>query len=210
MFRKLLQNTREPAGLGGKLMLWGMNRFHAPLAAWGSSHLSLRPDAVILDIGCGGGANIARFLRDCPAGRVCGMDYARESVAHSLKKNAAAIAGGRCEVRQGEAAAIPYEEAEFDVVTAFETVYFWGDLDRAFAEVYRVLKPGGVFLICNEASEPDRQRWTRLIDGMVVPCEAELRGALRRAGFEAVESDRKDGGYVPLCVLATKGPASSD
>lgn len=93
MFRKLLQNTRKPAGLGGKLRLWGMNRFHAPLAAWGSSHLPLKSDARILDIGCGGGANIARFLRDCPAGRVCGMDYARESVAHSRKKNAAVVRG---------------------------------------------------------------------------------------------------------------------
>ena len=38
-----------------------------------------------------------------------------------------------------------------DRVTAFETVYFWPELAQNFREVYRVLKPGGVFFICNEA-----------------------------------------------------------
>ena len=38
------------------------------------------------------------------------------------------------------------------MVTAFETVYFWPELAQNFREVYRVLKPGGVFFICNEAN----------------------------------------------------------
>ena len=40
----------------------------------------------------------------------------------------------------------------FDAVTAFETVYFWPDLPLCFREVYRVLKPSGTFLICNESN----------------------------------------------------------
>ena len=35
---------------------------------------------------------------------------------------------------------------------AFETVYFWPELAQNFREVYRVLKPGGIFFICNEAN----------------------------------------------------------
>ena len=40
----------------------------------------------------------------------------------------------------------------FDAVTAFETVHFWPNLPRCFREVYRVLKPDGTFLICNESN----------------------------------------------------------
>ena len=53
----------------------------------------------------------------------------------------------------------------FDAVTAFETVYFWPDLTQCFREVYRVLKPGGDILICNESSgDMDKdKKWTAII-----------------------------------------------
>ena len=41
---------------------------------------------------------------------------------------------------------LPYETGKFDLVTAFETVYFWPDLKQSFSEVFRVLKPGGMFM----------------------------------------------------------------
>ena len=45
-----LQNTRKPVGLSGKLMVKGMNSgTHAKLAVWGLGHLSIAPDAMILD-----------------------------------------------------------------------------------------------------------------------------------------------------------------
>lgn len=82
----------------------------------------------VLDIGCGGGANLAQFLKLCPQGSVCGIDFSAESVATSLRKNAGAVAAGRCEVRQGDVSRLPYADASFDLVTAFETVYFWPDV----------------------------------------------------------------------------------
>ena len=42
---------------------------------------------------------------------------------------------------------MPFEDNTFDIVTAFETVYFWPDIEKSFGEVKRVLKPGGMFLI---------------------------------------------------------------
>lgn len=51
--------------------------------------------------------------------------------------------------------ALPFEEASFDLVSAFETVYFWPDLNRGFREVFRVLAPGGRFLVVCEGSGPE-------------------------------------------------------
>ena len=102
VLRAFFQNARKPGGLSGRIMLWAMNCGHASLAKWGRSHVSPEPDARVLDIGCGGGANLAQFLKLCSQGSVCGIDFSAESVATSLRKNAGAVAAGRCEVRQGD------------------------------------------------------------------------------------------------------------
>lgn len=187
-------------------MLWAMNWGHASLAKWGRSHVSPEPDARVLDIGCGGGANLAQFLKLCPKGYVCGIDFSAESVATSLRKNAGAVAAGRCEVRQGDVSRLPYADASFDLVTAFETVYFWPDVPAAFAEVYRVLGPSGVFLIVNE--ESGDSRWCAIVDGMRTYTADSLAEWLRSVGFADVRSDvRGEGGA--LCLVARKGPDSA-
>ena len=146
------ENTRKPVGLGGKIMVAMMNFGHSAMAEWGLRFLQSAPDAMVLDCGCGGGANIKTLLKLCPNGKVQGIDYSAVSVEKARKVNARAIAAGRCTVQQASVAELPFEAEQFDVVTAFETVYFWPELAQNFREVYRVLKPGGVFFICNEAN----------------------------------------------------------
>ena len=53
------ENTRNPVGLGGKIMVALMNLGHSPVARWGLRFLELTPDAKVLDCGCGGGANFS-------------------------------------------------------------------------------------------------------------------------------------------------------
>ncbi|MCH3908685.1 MAG: class I SAM-dependent methyltransferase [Sphaerochaeta sp.] len=65
---KVVATYPSPQGWRGRLMLGMMNRGHAPLSRWGLSLLSPDKDAHVLDVGCGGGANIARLLRRCPDG----------------------------------------------------------------------------------------------------------------------------------------------
>ena len=102
------ENTRKPQGFGGKLMTKMMNRGHAKLSQWGFSNISVNPDAAVLDVGCGGGANIVAWLNKCGNGHVTGMDYSEVSVAESQKLNAAAIKQGKCCVVQGDVSAIPF------------------------------------------------------------------------------------------------------
>ena len=64
------ENTRDPKGFGGRLMVTMMNLAHTPVALWGLHFLHLAPDAKVLDCGCGGGANIKRLLKRCPRGIV--------------------------------------------------------------------------------------------------------------------------------------------
>ena len=183
------ENTRKPQGFGGKLMTKMMNIGHAKLSQWGFSNISVNPDAAVLDVGCGGGANIVAWLGKCGNGHVTGMDYSKVSVAESQKLNAAAIKQGKCCVVQGDVSAIPFPDAVFDYVSAFETIYFWPGLKKCFFEVNRVLKNGGTFLICNESDGTNDadEKWTKLIDGMKIYTSDQLIAALKEAGFTEIK-----------------------
>ena len=198
------ENTRKPVGFGGKIMVAMMNFGHSAMAEWGLSFLQPAPDAMVLDCGCGGGANIKTLLKLCPNGKVQGIDYSAVSVEKARKVNARAIAAGRCTVQQASVAELPFEAEQFDVVTAFETVYFWPELAQNFREVYRVLKPGGIFFICNEANGETTKddKWTQIIDGMTIYTDTALKGYLEQAGFCKLKSYKNKKGW--LCVTAQK------
>ena len=198
------ENTRKPVGLGGKLMVAMMNLGHTPVATWGLEFLHLSPDAKVLDCGCGGGANIKRLLKLCPKGTVRGIDYSPVSVEKSKRVSKAAVARGRCDVLCASVAELPFESEQFDLVTAFETVYFWPDLPQCFREVCRVLKPDGTFLICNESSgDTDKdEKWTEIIGGMTIYSGDELKTFLENAGFCNVQIHKNKMGW--LCVTGQK------
>ena len=136
-------------------------------------------------------------------GIVKGIDYSPVSVEKSKKVNEAAIAEGRCAVLQGSVADMVFADDWFDTITAFETVYFWPDLPQCFREVYRVLKPGGTFLICNESNgDSDKdEKWTEIIGGMTIYKDAELKTYLEQAGFHDVQIHKKKSW---LCITAWK------
>ena len=197
------ENTRKPVGFGGKIMVAMMNLGHSPVARWGLQFLKLAPDARVLDCGCGGGANIKRLLKKCPQGIVRGVDYSAVSVEKARNLNRTAIQKGRCAVWQGSVEHIIFAKDWFDAVTAFETVYFWPDLPQYFREVYRVLKPGGTFLICNESNgDTDKdEKWTEIIGGMTIYKDIELKAYLEQAGFHDVQIQKKKSW---LCITARK------
>ena len=206
LLSKIFSNTRKPEGFFGKMMVNGMNGGgHAQMANWALSSVQIKEDGQILDIGCGGGANIARLLQRAPKGVVQGIDYSSVSVAKSSKVNAKAIAEGRCKVQEASVVKLPFGESTFDLITAFETIYFWPDIEHCFGEVKRVLKPGGQFVIVNESdgSGPMDARWESLIEGMHTYKPEEIRLHLTNAGFKAINI-KKDETNHWLMVTAKK------
>ena len=203
---KFFSNTRKPEGFFGRVMVNGMNGGgHAKMAEWGLSEVSIAEGADILDVGCGGGANIARLLRRNPKGKVLGIDYSPVSVAKSRKVNAKAIAEGHCEVLEGNALALPFDDNNFDLVTAFETVYFWPEIEKCFAGIWRVLKDGGHFIIVNEDDglSGNNDKWEKMIEGMHTYTPDELRTHLAAAGFRNIAIRRYEQRHW-LCVTAVK------
>ena len=199
------QNTRKPVGFGGTIMVRLMNICHSPIATWGFSKLSMRDNLNILDIGCGGGKNIATWLRKSKNSHVTGLDYSEVSVDESSKKNKWAIKRNRCEILRGNVAEMPFSDNTFDCVSACETIYFWPGLEECFTEVNRVLKHGGIFMVCNgsDGENESDEKWVNIIEGMSVYNEDQLHSALEKAGFYKIKC------YINtekhwLCIFAKK------
>lgn len=191
LFRKYVNQTRKPEGLLGKLMIGGMNGGHAKLADWGMEHLSGVTPTEIVELGCGGGRNAKTLLKRYPNAKLVAVDYSALSVEKTKEYNKELIAAGRCTVLQGNVAKLPFANETFNLATAFETVYFWPGIETCFTEVCRVLKPGGMFLICNESDGTDETglRFEKIIDGMKCHTVEELASALKAAGFSSITVD---------------------
>lgn len=186
-------NVRKPQGKLGNIQLKSMNKEHTPVSLWGLKHLNIKSDDVILDVGCGGGINVKRMAKS--AKMVYGIDYSIESVKLSKEVNEKLIDEGKVEILGGNVKNLPFEDNTFDIVTAFETVYFWPDIEKCFGEVKRVLKPGGIFLIGMETNGSDNlimKFWGHFID-MEMYDDKEIASFLQRNDFSEITVYLRDG-----------------
>ncbi len=102
-------------------------------------HSRLRPQQAVLDVACGTGVVAVTAAR--AGARVRALDLSPVLIEHA-KKNAA-LAGVEVDFTEGDAEALPYAEASFDVVLSQFGHMFAPRPDVAIAEMLRVLKPGG-------------------------------------------------------------------
>jgi SAM-dependent methyltransferase len=122
----------------------------------------------VLDLGSGAGTDslvAAQMVGE--QGRVTGIDMTPEMLAKA--RSAAATMGvGNVEFVEGEAERLPFADASFDVVVSNGVIDLIPDKDAVFAELYRVLAPGGRIQIAdvtiqNPVSEEGRRNidlWT--------------------------------------------------
>lgn len=187
---ELLKNAGNPQGKLGEELINNMNINHEKLAQWGVSQIDIPKDAMILDIGCGGGVNIKRFLK-LTDNKVYGIDYSELSVQKSTEMNQKEVDTKRCIIRQETVSDMSFDDDTFDIITAFETVYFWPDFKNDLKEVNRVLKKDGIFLICNEAlpkENDERQKEFIELLNCNIYSEEELTEKLKNSNFSEVKT----------------------
>jgi SAM-dependent methyltransferase len=126
-----------------------------------------------LDIGAAGGGN-TRVLRDA-GWRVAALEYGAEGAEVAAERGLA--------VMRADATDLPVADHSLDLVVAFDVLEHIPDHDRAVAEVRRVLRPGGRFLVAVPA---DPRLWSEhdvAVDHVRRYTRVTLRGVLERGGF---------------------------
>jgi arsenite methyltransferase len=134
----------KPTGLRGLLVGWMLNRANTGLITEAIDALSPKPGAVAADLGFGGGAGLALLLeRVGPNGQVHGIDFSPTMVNQASRRYRAGVASGRLHLNHGSITELPLQDGSIDGAITINTIYFIADLDRAFAELARVIAPTG-------------------------------------------------------------------
>ena len=189
-------NFGNPKGLIGRMMLVTMDKEHLPMAEWALEQLEIPQEGYILDIGCGGGYNIRRMLERSKGGKFIGLDISGESVRKAKKVNSAEL-GKRVKIIQGSAETLPCKPESVSLVTAFETVFFWKDVDLAFENVFRCLKAGGSFAVIHNYGDPNVD-WEKKVPCMTRYTAEEIKDKMENVGFVGVAVSRKDNLFLVL------------
>ena len=199
----IINQVRYPRGTFGRRVAKRMNKGHAALAEWGLSNIKLNADMKILDVGCGGGANINSFAKIVTNGKVFGIDYSPTSVEVSKEVNKEFLDEGRVEIHHGSVSALPFDENTFDLVSGFEAYYFWPDLINDLKEIYRVLKINGTLLLINEGYKCENKKKRKIVENWAklgkfkIHSPEEYKDFLTRAGFLDIQIfEQKKQGWI--------------
>ena len=188
---KLADQCKKPTGIWGRLLGRLMNLEHRSLRRWGLGLIAVKPTDKVLDIGCGGGKTLNSLSSLVKKERLYGIDYSIDMVRLSNSVNRTLVKNNRAFFQCASVTALPFVDDYFDVVTAFETTFFWPDLVNNLKEVNRVIRNNGVLLIVNDKykkeeplTEKDRN-WLE-IAGIVLYSPEEYDAMLKHAGFHHV------------------------
>jgi SAM-dependent methyltransferase len=168
----------------------GFRAFVTPLLRHAAAGLA-RP--LILDCGCGTGANLELLDR---FGRAYGFDLS--DVGLRIGR-----AAGRRRLARASVAAAPFATASFDIVTSFDVLYSLEDLpeQQAIGEMYRLLKPGGFAIVNVAAMNVLRGDHSVLSHEVRRYTREDLRRRLEAAGFSVVRLTYTNATlFLPLLV----------
>jgi ubiquinone/menaquinone biosynthesis C-methylase UbiE len=177
----------KPTGFIGKIFGLMMNKYHTSFYINYFKNNLPKDNSTILDIGCGGGKFLNYLSKKNNSYLLYGLDHSEEMVTLSQKINRQAIAQKRVEIFQGSVTMIPLDNSQLDLVTAFETVQFWTNINDSFREIIRVLKKGGDFLIINRYP-PENSKWWKMAK---IKSDKEYRLQFENSGFDKISIDLK-------------------
>jgi ubiquinone/menaquinone biosynthesis C-methylase UbiE len=191
--------SRWSAGYDRSILQWLLFRpAHRAIITRLRARFRDRPVA-ILDVGCGTGVFAARIAAALPWATIWGVDLVNGMLTGGRERWQAHR--DQTVPIQGDSERLPFPDGAFDAVTCANSFHHYPHQDRAVAEMYRVLRPGGrLFLLdgCRDSF------WGWLIYDV---CVAAVEGEVRHASGSDVRQLLHRAGFAQMTQTVYHGPA---
>lgn len=186
----------RPHGILGSLVARALNRGNERVIAAAVESAEVRRGSVAADIGFGGGVGLQLLLdRVGDEGVVHGIEIADDMLRRARSRFGRDVQSGRLRLSSGSMTALPLDDDSVDTLITLNTVYFISELDAAFAELARVLRPGGRAVV--GIGDPDvMARLPIAPHGFIIRQVGEIAAALQDSGLQ-VEQRRIDEKQMP-------------
>ncbi len=201
----LAQQASKPSGLFGRYIVGPMLiRANRAINKLVQHSLSLKNTDHVLEIGYGPGHLIKQIAEETVEGKVIGLDYSPTMYNQACSVNAKGLMSGHVELHIGDCLTMPFADATFDKVCCVNVIYFWSSPVDNLREIYRVMKPGGRFVL-GFRSAKQLSQLNLSSDIFTLYSPKEIQHILLEAGFNNAGIEKKNG--VPFdayCAIATK------
>ena len=193
----LRDHCGNPRGLLGRVILKLMHVEHSSNLRWSIERLDFQPTDIVLDIGCGSGNAVQMVVP--MVFKAYGIDRSLLAVEEARRQNQLEIQKGRVEIFQATLDETTFPRESFQLVTAFETVYFWENIEKDFSLIFDLLSPQGKFAIfCGSVSKKGNE--DRGPSGFRIWSTQELESCLKNAGFTRVRIENRRSGKSALII----------
>jgi ubiquinone/menaquinone biosynthesis C-methylase UbiE len=190
-----------PTGLLGGVVGRLMAVKNAKMNEFAVEMLDVQPDDQALEIGFGHGRTIRMIAERAKAGFVAGVDLSDVMVRQATRYNLDLIVAGRAELCQGSVADLPYECERFTKVLAVNNYQFWPDAELNLEEMRRVMREGGLVVICLRMHSTKR---LALAPGFTEDEVTDVARLVRWVGFRDIRIVKRKVGREASCVIARR------
>ena len=187
MGTELEQFVKPESNETGSKIILRMNESHKYIHNFARKYIDFSRCKTILDVGCGGGQNISDMVQLTKGNaKIYGIDYSEASIEHSKELNNESIKKGIVALKHTSLIESDFEPKTFDLIVAFETVYFWDNIVENFKKIHSILSDGGIFCIANECGKTLYcRRYEKIVKKMKLYSIKDIKKMLISAGFAA-------------------------
>ena len=138
----------HPRGVGGRMVGLALNRGNRGFVRAAVQALHADDDAVVADIGFGGGVGLKILLDSVSrSGSVHGVEVSDTMLKQAARRYRRDIAAGRLALHEGSLTRMPFADGTLNGVVTVNTIYFVAELQEAFTELARVTAPLGRIVV---------------------------------------------------------------
>ena len=207
----MTHDAKHAAGHSEETEVWDDETAEEYVAKWGKDPTNrmtveaagLRPEDVVVDVGCGSGEAV-RIAAECVVrGRAIGVDPTPAMIRIAAEHTHDHPCVDRIQFIEGPAEKLPLESGSADVVLAINSLHHWAQPDVGLDEVWRILVPGGRLLIGDE--ETENGGWSHAEGDLSDPIK--IRRLVESHGFESVCTSRHTDAEAVLLLMESAKPA---